>query len=135
MIPEGRCQITGEFELAVGSIECWSCHATFTVATLVARPGSLIRNCCWPPDELTTTENVLVGDATTIGSCITPPETITANFRRVGRYGYSNYCPSCKARTGDFYLTMELDGPFFRYPTGDITHHQLGTGTIECAEP
>lgn len=142
-ITPGRCRIEGMIELVVAMFECWHCRAPMNVASLAVPPGAVARTLDLPEGRETALAMLVSGVSEV--RCPIVPSSIVSSFRRASRQTeYSNFCPSCSSRVGDFYLYLEPDSPFFGYPrstsaigtTADlVASHPLGTGVLQCAEP
>ena len=117
-LPRNGMVLKAPVQLAHGEVECWKCHNTTAVVSIVAAQVLEIVNgqLDWEYDEPSFVRDIgedemPAGLAAALARLA--PRYRPRYSRTMGETTWANGCEHCDALQGAFYLHMEPDGPFF----------------------
>jgi hypothetical protein len=133
---------SGRMQLAVSSVDCWTCGKPTSVFALIVPAGGTAIDDGDDGESGLVTELTALNEVEQVGAELgTKLATQAPTFRldtskTLGAMYWMNHCQACGAKIGDHFLHRESDGPFFSselYAAGALI--DLGQGELICAMP
>jgi hypothetical protein len=134
------------FRLALATARCWKCSCVTRVGALVASADAEV----WDDDidELhpqpeRARQAIMLSGVTRITPALeaairaTLPTFRLDTSKTANTQYWMNHCSACGRSTGDWFVQMEPDGPFFAWPRQEVEVELLDLvgGSVECSAP